>query len=63
MSKFSYIVRMDRPRLERIVVGCLRATILAHGPITEEWIGSAAKRVAAQLIADVQQDIDREKGL
>ncbi len=35
--------------LERIIAGALRAAIKDHGPITLEWIGSAAKRVAGQL--------------
>ncbi len=35
--------------LERAIVGALRDQIRAHGPITAEWIGSAAKRVLGQL--------------
>lgn len=37
--------------LERQVIGALRSTIEAHGPITKEQIGSAAKRIAGQLTA------------
>lgn len=33
--------------LEGIISGSLRDTIAAHGPITRDWIGSAAKRIAA----------------
>jgi hypothetical protein len=40
---------MDRPRLERQIGGALRSQIDAHGAITREWIGSAAKRVLTQL--------------
>lgn len=35
--------------IERKIVGALRSTIDAHGPITEERIGSAAKRVYGAL--------------
>jgi hypothetical protein len=37
------------PELERAIVGALRDQIKAHGPITPEWIGSAAKRILGQL--------------
>lgn len=37
--------------LERAIVGALTDTINAHGPITRQWIGSAAKRVAGNLPA------------
>jgi hypothetical protein len=37
------------PELERAIVGALRDQIKAHGPITAEWIGSAAKRVLGNL--------------
>lgn len=37
--------------LERAIVGALMDTINAHGPITRQWIGSAAKRVAGNLPA------------
>lgn len=36
-------------KLLRIVTGALRSCINDHGPITSEWIGSAGKRIAAQL--------------
>src|SRR5262245_31487981 len=36
-------------KLERAVVGALRATIHDHGPITQDLIGSAAKRVLGNL--------------
>ncbi len=35
--------------LERAVVGALRSAIKAHGPISLEWVGSAAKRVIGQI--------------
>lgn len=46
----------DRAKLERQIAGVLRSTIDAHGPITREWVGSAAKRVISQLKA-----IEREE--
>ncbi len=36
--------------LNRIIAGQLRACIKTHGPITLEFIGSAAKRIANQLL-------------
>jgi hypothetical protein len=39
----------QNPELERAIVGALRDQIKAHGPITPEWIGSAAKRVVGQM--------------
>jgi hypothetical protein len=41
----------DEKRIERAIVGALRNAIDAHGPITPEWTGSAAKRVRCQLAA------------
>ena len=38
-----------RDALERAVAGALRCAIHDHGPITMEWIGSAAKRVVGNL--------------
>jgi hypothetical protein len=39
----------DRQDNERRIAGALRSAIEAHGPITPEWIGSAAKRVESTL--------------
>jgi len=39
----------QNPELERAIVGALRSQIRDHGPITPEWIGSAAKRILGQL--------------
>ena len=38
-------------QLHRIVVGQLRNAVNTHGPITLDLIGSAAKRITAQLMA------------
>lgn len=35
--------------LHKKIVGALKSTIVAHGPITLEWIGSAAKRIQGAL--------------
>lgn len=43
-------------RLERIVSGELRNTIKAHGPISDQWIGSATKRIVHQLCAYLTTD-------
>ena len=39
----------EQESLERAIVGALRSMYHAHGPITPEWFGSAAKRIAKQL--------------
>lgn len=41
-----------RASLERRIAGALRVAISAHGPITADTVGSAAKRVAGQLLAE-----------
>jgi hypothetical protein len=61
VSKASYLPRMNRDRVQRIIAGALRSTIDAHGPVTLDWIDSASKRIANQLLGDIQQHIDREK--
>lgn len=40
---------VSRPDIERAISGALRSAIRAHGPITPEHIGSAAKRIAGNL--------------
>jgi len=37
--------KTPRDRVLRLIAGALRLTIDAHGPITKEWTGSAAKRI------------------
>ena len=41
----------DKPRLieEKVIKGAIKDTINSHGPITRELLGSAAKRIQAQL--------------
>lgn len=42
-------LRSNRGAVERAIVGGLKQCLHAHGPITKEWTGSAAKRVRAAL--------------
>lgn len=46
----------------RQVRGALRDTINKHGPITLEHVGSAVKRVSAQVLAAQEDRARREKG-
>jgi hypothetical protein len=61
MSKASYIPRLDRNMVRRIVAGCLRDTIQSHGPIHGDNVHSAAKRITAQLFGEIQTRINQEK--
>jgi hypothetical protein len=42
---------MDRQHMDRLVAGCLKSAIHAHGPITHERLYSAAKRMSGQIHA------------
>jgi hypothetical protein len=42
----------ERQAMERIVAGCLRSTIDAHGDIHRRNLASAAKRITNQLVAE-----------
>lgn len=44
--------------LHRVVVGALKDTINMHGPITPEWIGSAAKRITAAVVAEQKKSAE-----
>ncbi len=44
-----------RNRVEHIVMGTLRGTINAHGPITYDLLSSAAKRITSQIYATTRQ--------
>lgn len=44
------IKAIPEAHLNRIIAGQLRSCIKAHGPITLEFIGSAAKRIANDLL-------------
>lgn len=48
-------ISIDRKRLERQITGGLKSAIDAHGPIVYTNIGSAMKRIAAQVIADLKE--------
>ncbi len=43
--------KTERQLLSKKIVGGLRETIRAHGPITKRLIGSAAKRIIGTLLA------------
>jgi hypothetical protein len=47
------IQRIPESHLNRLIAGQLKACIKAHGPITPDNIGSAAKRISCQLLAVV----------
>ena len=48
--------KTEKQRLHRIIVGGLRETIRAHGPITKLLIGSAAKRISGTILAKEKDD-------
>ncbi|MBV9472387.1 MAG: hypothetical protein JO206_05420 [Solirubrobacterales bacterium] len=50
-SGYDPLVALERGRLEREIVGALRSSIAAHGPITWASAPSAGKRVIAALRA------------
>ena len=41
--------KTDAASLERAIVGALRSAIAAHGAITPDMIGSAAKRILGSI--------------
>lgn len=45
-------------QFEREIGGALKSTIDAHGPITEQWVGSAAKRIAAAPRNEMKRERD-----
>jgi hypothetical protein len=47
--------------LEGIVSAALRDTIIAHGPVTRDWIGSASKRVVAAFRGRVLDLVKTDK--
>jgi len=46
-------MNLSRDWVQKITCGALKDTIKAHGPITNEWTGSAAKRVAGRIIGEL----------
>lgn len=40
-------------KLRNIIQGCLKSTIIAHGPITRDLIPSATRRISNQLAASM----------
>ena len=45
----------------RVISGALKSCIDAHGPITKEWLGSAAKRVRKALSSAQHEARRRER--
>lgn len=52
------LTEKEYDRLRRRVAGALKLCILAHGPITEAYINSAAKRVLGVLRSEPDGTID-----
>lgn len=50
-TTINQIKAIPEAQLNRMIAGQLRTCIKAHGPITNDQIGSAAKRIATQLLA------------
>jgi hypothetical protein len=40
---------INRKQLEKLLAGAMKSCIDAHGPITRDWTGSAAKRMIGLL--------------
>jgi len=53
----------DRAKLERRIAGALRSTVDAHGPITKQWVGSAAKRVVSEIKVLEREERKRDERL
>jgi len=51
----------DRSSVESRLAGALKNTIYAHGPITKDWVASAAKRMYGQLKGMAREQHRREK--
>lgn len=53
VATLNQLKNIDEAHLVRIIAGQLKTTIKAHGPIDLDGIGSAAKRIACQLLSVV----------
>ena len=47
---------IEENTLRRMVSGCLRQCIEAHGPITKDFIGSAQKRISNQILGHLENE-------
>lgn len=47
----------------KIIHGCLRDTIRAHGPITHDLMSSASKRIASALLRNYADETLRQETL
>jgi len=62
INEDDFIDEMPMRKLWGIVCGCLKQCIEAHGPITENYIGSAAKRIVHSIVGEqVLANIDPEQ--
>lgn len=50
-ATLNQIKAIPEAHLNRIIAGQLKTTIKAHGPIVNDTIGSASKRITTQLLA------------
>lgn len=48
-------------RLESRIAGAIKSCIDAHGPITKEWTGSAAKRAMSEFVSYLKEK-DEQSG-
>jgi hypothetical protein len=51
----------NRSAIERQIAGALRSCIHAHGPITAQTLGSAAKRVYSQVSSWANEKAARDR--
>lgn len=61
-KKKSQRAKNDEERVFRIVLGSLKACILAHGPIDMGMLGSASKRVSSSLYGALMEGHIRTVG-
>ena len=64
-KRIAQLERRNKPRVftmtQKIITGALRDCIRNHGPITKEWIGSAAKRIYINCIRVDEQKLAEEQ--
>jgi len=53
---------MTEEWVEKLVIGALKTTIKAHGPIDLKWIASAAKRIAHQIFGELKAHAAKGEG-
>lgn len=48
-------IRSNRGQVEKRFGGAIKSAITAHGPITEQYISSATKRIYKELLAILKE--------